>query len=199
MRAAGLFAWQLIVYLGFQSQQGDRDYEAISYAVTDRRTTATSAARSTSTPSKSSSTRSTTGSSRSSTPSSHTRSCRSSKARPASDTPRCASWAGRALDSGCRSTPRPAPSKWRASRMSAEAGSVDYAASARLNPNIGGILHWGQHNDATAADIQRLFGDISSPTNGHLGAWRQALADITDGGSRARFSNDFTRRTGLEP
>ena len=36
-RAAGLFTWQLIVLPRFQSQQSDRDYEAISYAVMDQK------------------------------------------------------------------------------------------------------------------------------------------------------------------
>jgi hypothetical protein len=75
---------------------------------------------------------------------------------------------------------------------------VDYAARLALNPNIGGILHWGQRNDATAADTQRLFGDASDPLNGDLGAWRRALDFVTASGTHNRFSSDFTRRTGLE-
>src|SRR6266566_2245145 len=34
-RAAGVFVWQLIVYKAFSSEQGDQDFEAISYAVMD--------------------------------------------------------------------------------------------------------------------------------------------------------------------
>lgn len=40
---------------------------------------------------------------------------------------------------------------------------VEYATRLALNPNIGGILHWGQRNTATAADIERLFGTGVDP------------------------------------
>jgi hypothetical protein len=82
--------------------------------------------------------------------------------------------------------------------VSAGRTACRYCVAKSLDGGIG-ILHWGQRNDADADDIQRLFGDSTSPTNGDLGAWRHALDDITDGGALARFSSDFTRRTGLEP
>lgn len=74
---------------------------------------------------------------------------------------------------------------------------VEYATQLALNPNIGGILHWGQRNTATAADIERLFGAGVGPSGGPLSQWRRALAKITGGGDA--FSSDFTRHTGLEP
>ncbi len=75
---------------------------------------------------------------------------------------------------------------------------VEYATQLGLNPNFGGILHWGQRNTSTADDIERLFGTGTDPQNGgRLRQWREALARITRGGDA--FSSDFTRRTGLEP
>jgi hypothetical protein len=75
---------------------------------------------------------------------------------------------------------------------------VEYATELGLNPNFGGILHWGQRNTATAGDIERLFGTGTDPQNGgRLRQWRDALRQITGGGGA--FSSDFTRRTGLEP
>lgn len=74
---------------------------------------------------------------------------------------------------------------------------VEYATQLALNPNICGILHWGQRHTATAADIERLFGTGVDPAGGPLDRWRRALAKITSGGDA--FSSDFTRRTGLEP
>jgi hypothetical protein len=82
--------------------------------------------------------------------------------------------------------------------VSGSADLVTYANRLALNPNFGGILHWGQDNTATRADIERLFGDLSSADNGSLGAWRRALRQVTEDGRHDGFSSDFTRRTGLE-
>jgi hypothetical protein len=200
IRAAGLFAWQLIVYLGFQSQQGDRDYEAISYAVTDQKDY------------RNISCEVNVDSVEVFFNAVDDRLIAFVDALIAYEIMQefqgraCVGYAS--LRFMGETNARLGMQKY-ATTCSVEVAClkdvsggqemVDYAAQLALNPNFGGILHWGQHNDATAADIQRLFGDTSSPTNGHLGAWRQALADITDGGSRERFSNDFTQRTGLEP
>ena len=74
---------------------------------------------------------------------------------------------------------------------------VEYATQLALNPNFGGILHWGQRNTANAGDIERLFGmGVDASSGGPLARWRLALAKITGGGDA--FSSDFTRRTGLE-
>lgn len=74
---------------------------------------------------------------------------------------------------------------------------VEYATQLALNPNYGGILHWGQRNTSTASDIERLFGTGIDPQGGGpLRRWREALVRITQGGDT--FSSDFTRRTGLE-
>jgi hypothetical protein len=73
---------------------------------------------------------------------------------------------------------------------------LDYAVKLALNPNIGGILHWGQRNDSNRRDINRLFG----PASGYdrIGQWRAALGLFTDGGDRNAFSSAFTRTVGLE-
>lgn len=68
---------------------------------------------------------------------------------------------------------------------------IDYASRVALNPNIGGVIHWGQHNDCTPADTARLFSNS-------IARWRRQLAALTDNGRLHRFSSQFTRRTGLE-
>jgi len=70
-----------------------------------------------------------------------------------------------------------------------------------LARNLGtyaGILHWGQRNEHSMEEIQYHFGDrVGSPT-GNLSKWRKSLSRLTDNGRLGRFSNVFTRRTGLE-
>ncbi|MGB7069968.1 MAG: hypothetical protein WBD22_10790 [Pyrinomonadaceae bacterium] len=75
---------------------------------------------------------------------------------------------------------------------------VDYAATLARNPNINGLLHWGQHNDYTMADVEHRYGDSAFAPGGALGTWRSALSRITDNGRRDGFSSEFTRYTGLE-
>lgn len=200
VRAAGLFAWQLIVYLGFQSQQGDRDYEAISYAVTDQKDY------------RNISCEVNVDSVEVFFDAVDTRVIAFVDALIAYEIMQefqgkaCVGYASLRF---MGPTSASLGMQKHATTCSVEVAClkdvsggqemINYAVGLALNPTIGGILHWGQRNDATAADIQRLFGDTSSPTNGHLGAWLRALVDITDGGARNRFSSDFTRRTGLEP
>ncbi len=73
---------------------------------------------------------------------------------------------------------------------------LDYAVRLALNPNIGGILHWGQRNDAVRADTDRLFGPMSGYDR--IGQWRTALGLFTAGGDRNAFSSAFTTKIGLE-
>jgi hypothetical protein len=73
--------------------------------------------------------------------------------------------------------------------MSGSEEMVEYAARLALNPNMGGILHWGQFNPSTREQVEMRFG-------AKLTAWRAALAQFNGGGG---FSSAFTRRTGLEP
>ena len=75
---------------------------------------------------------------------------------------------------------------------------VDYAVKLALDPNIKGILHWGQQNPSTQADIQFRFGDTPANPTGPLQQWRSVLARLTDNGRLNGFSSDFTRTAGLE-
>jgi hypothetical protein len=75
---------------------------------------------------------------------------------------------------------------------------VDFAVTLALDPNIKGVLHWGQQNTSTQPEIEFRFGDSPSSPNGPLHTWRSALGKLTDNGSQDGFSSDFTRSTGLE-
>jgi hypothetical protein len=75
---------------------------------------------------------------------------------------------------------------------------IDFALTLALNPNFGGILHWGQRNAATMDDIQRIFGDAPGQPSGNLHTWRNVLSDLTDNGRFGGFSSAFTRQVGLE-
>jgi hypothetical protein len=75
---------------------------------------------------------------------------------------------------------------------------IDYALTLALDPNYGGILHWGQRNTSTRSDIEARFGDTPTDPTGNLHTWREALGRITQNGKLDGFSSDFTRRTGLE-
>lgn len=75
---------------------------------------------------------------------------------------------------------------------------INYAVKLARDPNINGLLHWGQHNDYTRAEVERIYGDSPLNPGGNLGFWRQALRKITDEGRLDGFSSEFTRRTGLE-
>jgi hypothetical protein len=75
---------------------------------------------------------------------------------------------------------------------------VNYAVTLARKPNINGLLHWGQRNDYIMADVEHRYGDSVNAPGGDLGAWRQALSRLTANGRHDGFSSDFTRRTGLE-
>lgn len=75
---------------------------------------------------------------------------------------------------------------------------IDYAVALARNPNINAILHWGQRNDWSRDEVERVYGDSPVQPGGWLGLWRQSLAYLTNDGQRDGFSSEFTRRTGLE-
>jgi hypothetical protein len=75
---------------------------------------------------------------------------------------------------------------------------VRFAANLSRDRNINGILHWGQRNDSTMADIQFRFGDRPGSFSGPLNTWRRQLARITENGRLDGFSSAFTKRVGLE-
>jgi hypothetical protein len=75
---------------------------------------------------------------------------------------------------------------------------IDFALTLALNPNVNGILHWGQRNTANRAQIEARFGDTAANPTGRLHGWRSALGALTKHGRLNGFSNAFTRATGLE-
>jgi hypothetical protein len=75
---------------------------------------------------------------------------------------------------------------------------VMQAIDLALDPNFGGVLHWGQQNDANQDDIELSFGDVPGELPGNLTNWRAALSKLTENGMRDGFSSAFTRQTGLE-
>lgn len=75
---------------------------------------------------------------------------------------------------------------------------MDFAHSFALNKNVRGILHWGQRNQASMADTEDRFGDSLTKPGGALGAWRRALSSLTENGRLNGFSSAWTRAIGLE-
>jgi len=75
---------------------------------------------------------------------------------------------------------------------------IDFGITLALNPNFKGILHWGQRNEANREQIEARFGDTTADPTGNLYIWRKALSRITRHGKLNGFSNAFTRATGLE-
>ena len=75
---------------------------------------------------------------------------------------------------------------------------IDFATMLALNNNFKGILHWGQRNESLRAHVQERFGDTLADQSGNLRTWRDALSRITQHGKLDGFSSAFTRRTGLE-
>jgi hypothetical protein len=70
------------------------------------------------------------------------------------------------------------------------------AAAERDAIQMGAMAHWGQRNNMTMKEVERLYGAFypSDP----LYRWRAALASFTDNGRLATFQTDFTRQRGLE-
>lgn len=75
---------------------------------------------------------------------------------------------------------------------------VDFARLLARNDNFRGILHWGQGNDSTKDEIDARFGQLAVPPSDDLDRWRQALGRFTNNGALDGYSSAFTRRTGLE-
>ena len=70
------------------------------------------------------------------------------------------------------------------------------AAQVARHPTFAAPFHWGQFNPLTRSEVDRIFD--GPPRVGSLTAWRQILRRITGNGRRDGFSNAFTRRAGLE-
>jgi hypothetical protein len=75
---------------------------------------------------------------------------------------------------------------------------VEFAEALARDPNIKGILHWGQRNESNQQEIELRFGDTPANPTGPLHQWRAALAAFTENGRLGRFTSAFTRKTGLE-
>jgi hypothetical protein len=198
-RAAGLFAWQLIVYKAFESQQSDQDFDAISYAMMDRKDYLNISCE-----------------------------VNVDSVEVFFDAVddrliafvdaliayeimqefRGLAFAGYAsLRFMGRSRATIGMQKHdvtcavEVACLRDVTGSqelVDYAVTLARNPNINGVLHWGQRNDYTMADVEHRYGDAVGAPGGDLREWRAALSRITDNGRLDGFSSEFTRRTGLE-
>jgi hypothetical protein len=74
---------------------------------------------------------------------------------------------------------------------------VNNAAKVARHPQFAAPFHWGQFNPLSQEEVERIFN--SAPREGSLDAWRRVLRDLTQNGLLDGFSSDFTRRTGLEP
>jgi hypothetical protein len=79
------------------------------------------------------------------------------------------------------------------------AGSVPFIMNAvklARNPMFAGCFHWGQFNPLTRPEVEKLYG--AAPAL-RLSRWRDALRKLTRDGALDGFSSKFTRRAGLEP
>lgn len=199
LREAGILAWQAFVYTFFESQQGNRDFEAISYAVMDQHDYLQKSCGV---------------------------NVDSIEVFFAANDPMLPAFIDRLIDFeiqqegqgrafvGYAALRFTGPTRALIGMQTAEttcaveiAGLKDvkgtkelinYATTLALNPNFKGILHWGQRNESSMADIQARFGDSQLFPGGKLGRWRHALSRITENGRLDGFSSAFTRRVGLE-
>jgi hypothetical protein len=79
------------------------------------------------------------------------------------------------------------------------AGSVPFIMNAvklARNPMFAGCFHWGQFNPLTRAEVEKLYG--AAPAL-RLSRWRNSLRQLTKNGALDGFSSKFTRQAGLEP
>lgn len=189
-RAAGLFAWQLIAYGVFQAMQGDQDYCARSYAVMDGHDYLDQSCQHN------------VASVEVFFDANDSRLIAFIDALIAFEIQqelRGKSFLGYASLRFMGPTQATiGPQQWDRScavevaglkDMSGSEEMVEYATQLALNPNMGGILHWGQYNPSNRQQVEQRFG-------GKLTAWRAILGQFNGPGG---FSSAFTRRVGLEP
>jgi hypothetical protein len=198
-RAAGLFAWQLIAYLAFSDQQGDSEMEAISYAIMDRHNY-------------------TDRSCELNVDSievffdavddrliAFVDSLLAFEIVQEMQGKACVGYAALRFMKASRAKlgmqKHPLTVSVEVSALKDVSGSeemVEFASRVARNPAIDGVIHWGQRNDCTMAEVERRFGDTVAAPGGDLGVWRAALGRVSDNGRLDGFSSKFTRRTGLE-
>lgn len=70
------------------------------------------------------------------------------------------------------------------------------AVAIARNPVFKPCFHWGQFNPLTRSEVEGIY-DVAPAAR--LSRWRIALRKMSRGGGMDGFSSDFTRRTGLEP
>lgn len=78
-------------------------------------------------------------------------------------------------------------------------GSVPFIMNAvqlARNPMFAGCFHWGQFNPLTQSEVEKLY-DVAPSKR--LSRWRDALRQLTKNGTMDGFSSNFTRNAGLEP
>ena len=75
---------------------------------------------------------------------------------------------------------------------------VAHATTLARSGNFGALLHWGQRNEYTVDEVEARYGDAPDDFPRELGKWRAVLSRLTDNGRLDGFSNDFTRQRGLE-
>ncbi|RYF51415.1 MAG: hypothetical protein EOO38_03285 [Cytophagaceae bacterium] len=78
-------------------------------------------------------------------------------------------------------------------------GSVPFimnAVSLARHPMFAGCFHWGQFNPLTRAEVEKLY-DAAPALR--LSRWRNSLQQLTKNGTLDGFSSEFTRQVGLEP
>lgn len=79
------------------------------------------------------------------------------------------------------------------------AGSVPFIMNAvklARHPMFAGCFHWGQFNPLTRAEVEKLY-DAAPALR--LSRWRSSLRQLTKNGALDGFSSKFTRHAGLEP
>jgi hypothetical protein len=199
VRAAGVFIWQCIYYKLFKGQQGDSDYEAISYAVMDQHNYIDKSCNL-------------------NADSIEVFFDARDKSLVAYIDALIAFEAGQEFQgksfSGYASLRFMGASRallgmqrWPMTCAIEVAGLrdvkgttelIDYAISLALDNNFRGILHWGQRNPSTVQNIEDRFGAKAPVRPGELEKWRDVLKIFTDDGRLTGFSSPFTRQTGLE-
>ncbi len=199
-RDAGVFVWQLIAYTLFKSQQGDNDVEGVSYAIIDNHNYHPDVSCQVNVNSME-----VFFDSKSDNLIAFIDQLLAFEIRQQYEGKATVGYASIRLTGPTRATlgeqlykPTAVVEVSALKDVSGSENLVSFACGLARSETFGGILHWGQRNDCTQAEIEARFGDAVGQPPGRLGSWRDALAHFTDNGRLNGFSNAFSRRTGLE-